>query len=102
MGSFKPLVRRSLSLACALDILFLRHEERYNLMRQGGDLDGRIKTLFDALKMPDPKNEYVGDAPVADRACTHNGNETLRVYVCLATNSGARADIPGPPLGARS
>lgn len=66
VGAFKPLVRRSLSLACAVDILFLRHEEPYNLMRQGGDLDGRIKTLFDALKMPDPKNEYVGDDPTAD------------------------------------
>jgi hypothetical protein len=36
------------------------------LMRQGGDLDGRIKTLFDALKMPDPKNEYKGLTPTAD------------------------------------
>jgi hypothetical protein len=35
-------------------------------MRQGGDLDGRIKTLFDGLKMPDPKNDYVGDEPTAD------------------------------------
>jgi hypothetical protein len=35
-------------------------------MRQGGDIDGRIKTLFDALKMPDPKNEYVGVQPTAD------------------------------------
>jgi hypothetical protein len=49
-----------------VDILFLRHEEPFNLMRQGGDLDGRVKTLFDALKMPDPKHEYVGDDPTAD------------------------------------
>jgi hypothetical protein len=66
VGNFVPLVRHSLYLACAVDVLFLRHEEPYNLMRQGGDLDGRIKTLFDALKMPDPKNEYVGDDPTAD------------------------------------
>jgi len=29
-------------------------------------------------------------------------NETLRAYVRLAPNSGARADIPGPPLWATS
>jgi hypothetical protein len=56
-------------LACAVDVLFLRHEEPFNLMRQGGDLDGRIKTLFDALKMPDPKNEYIGLDPTADPLC---------------------------------
>jgi hypothetical protein len=66
VGSFIPIIRQSLYLACAVNILFLRHEEPFNLMRQGGDLDGRIKTLFDALKMPDPKNEYIGDPPAAD------------------------------------
>lgn len=66
IGSFIPLIRNSLYLVCAIDILFLRHEEPYNLMRQGGDLDGRIKTLFDGLRMPDPKTEYVGDRPPAD------------------------------------
>ncbi|MGC1779489.1 MAG: hypothetical protein WBB34_16250 [Xanthobacteraceae bacterium] len=66
VASFIPIVRNSLHLACAVDILFLRHEEPYNLMRQGGDLDGRIKTLFDGLKMPDPKNQYVGLAPTAE------------------------------------
>jgi hypothetical protein len=67
--NFLPLVRNSLYLACAVDILFLRHEEPMSLMRQGGDLDGRLKTLFDALKMPDPKNPYKGLAPAADPLC---------------------------------
>ena len=66
VGHLIPLIRNSLYLACAVDVLFLRHEEPYSLMRQGGDLDGRIKTLFDAMKMPDPKNEYVGATPKAD------------------------------------
>lgn len=57
VGNFVPLIRNSLYLACAIDILFLRHEEPLNLMRQGGDLDGRIKTLFDALKMPSELNQ---------------------------------------------
>ena len=66
VGKFIPLIRNSLHLACAVDILFLRHEEPLNLMKQGGDLDGRLKTLFDALRMPDPKSEYVGADPTAD------------------------------------
>jgi hypothetical protein len=48
-----PLVRKSLGLACSLDIMFLRQEDPGELVLQGGDLDNRIKTLFDALRIPD-------------------------------------------------
>lgn len=66
-ASFVPIVRNSLYLGCAVDILFLRHEEPWSLMQQGGDLDGRLKTLFDALKMPDPNQPvYKGSKPVED------------------------------------
>ena len=47
-----PLVRKSLSLACKLQVLFLREEDPGSLIFKAGDLDGRIKTLLDALKMP--------------------------------------------------
>jgi hypothetical protein len=50
--TYVPLVRKSLDLTCSLGILFLRQEEPGALVLQGGDLDGRIKTLFDALRMP--------------------------------------------------
>ncbi len=49
-----PLVRGSLQLNCHLSITFLRQEDPGSLVLQGGDLDNRIKTLFDALRMPDP------------------------------------------------
>jgi len=48
-----------------LDILFLRHEPKGGII-QSGDLDNRINTLFDALRIPnqsqipdtvDPANE---------------------------------------------
>jgi len=65
--SYVPLVRKSLHLVCALDILFLRHEEPGSLILQGGDLDGRLKTLFDALRMPvDEKEERAGEEPTAN------------------------------------
>jgi hypothetical protein len=46
-----PLVRRSLSLACSLDILFLRKEDP-RIVTKGGDIDNRIKTLLDGLRKP--------------------------------------------------
>lgn len=49
---FIPLVRESMALICGLDVLFLRKEEPGALIKQGGDIDNRIKTLFDGLKVP--------------------------------------------------
>lgn len=48
---FVPLVREELALLCSLDILFLRPDMPGSLIRSA-DLDSRLKTLFDALKMP--------------------------------------------------
>jgi hypothetical protein len=48
---FRPLVRDSYALHCGLKIHFLRQEPPGRIY-QGGDLDGRIKTLLDALAMP--------------------------------------------------
>jgi hypothetical protein len=50
---FMPLVRKSLNLNCELNVLFLRKEDPGALVLQGGDIDNRIKLLFDALKVPD-------------------------------------------------
>jgi hypothetical protein len=52
--NFFPIVRESMALVCGLKILFLRKEEPGSLVLQGGDLDNRIKTLFDALRVPAP------------------------------------------------
>jgi hypothetical protein len=48
---FQPLVSDAIGLNCSLDILFLRKEARGKVY-QGGDLDNRIKTLLDALRIP--------------------------------------------------
>lgn len=65
-AKFKPLIRESLNLACAVDILFLRHEEPFALFEQGGDLDNRIKTFFDGLKIPDKNQFESGEHPRGD------------------------------------
>jgi hypothetical protein len=54
--NFIPLVTKALCLRCSLDILFLRRDERPFVLH-GGDIDGRLKILFDALRMTDQKQE---------------------------------------------
>jgi hypothetical protein len=38
---------------CSLNILFLRRDRPGRIVQAGGDLDNRLKTLMDALKVPD-------------------------------------------------
>jgi hypothetical protein len=59
MGEYRfvPLVTEDLSLSCELDILFLRASAPGGLIVKGGDIDNRIKTLFDALQRPQSMQE---------------------------------------------
>lgn len=54
---FLPLVRSDMNLIARLDITFLRPEEPCCLITKGGDIDNRLKTLFDALRIPSEANE---------------------------------------------
>jgi hypothetical protein len=68
-GGFLPIVRKSLYLACEINILFLRHEDPGTLFEQGGDLDNRLKCFFDGLTMPNPEQATAGEEPCADPLC---------------------------------
>jgi hypothetical protein len=60
------LVIEELSLSCRLDILFLRSDRAGSLIKSG-DIDNRLKTLFDALRMPESKAELGGyEKPIDD------------------------------------
>lgn len=61
---FVPLVHKDLDLMCGLDVLFLRRENPGDLLMRGGDIDNRIKTLLDALRMPDNCGEVHGKPEV--------------------------------------
>lgn len=65
---FMALVREKLHLVCDLDILFLRRENPGQLVTGGGDLDNRIKVLFDALRIPQDENEIRGLSPPPEPA----------------------------------
>ncbi len=62
---FVPLVNDLWKLVCNLDILFLRREAPGKLVNSGGDIDNRIKTLFDALRVPSGLSE-IGEGAKAD------------------------------------
>lgn len=61
---FIPLVTRDACLRCSIEILFLRPGEP-RFVIQGGDLDNRLKTLFDALRIPANQSE-MGNATLQD------------------------------------
>lgn len=56
---FFPLATRNLSLLCSINILFLRPDVPGGAIRSG-DIDNRMKTIFDALRIPATKEELGG------------------------------------------
>ncbi len=67
--TYQPLVRQSLHLCAELSILFLRQDDPGALISQGGDLDGRLKTLLDALRMPSEQEQTANPPPEASLFC---------------------------------
>lgn len=64
---FVPLVTRRLQLVCRMDTLFLRRAAPGALIKHGGDIDNRLKTLFDALRVPTDVGELPpDDVPTQD------------------------------------
>ena len=56
---FVPLVTEDHRLICSIDILFIRPEAPGSLIRSG-DLDNRLKVLFDSLRLPADLKELGG------------------------------------------
>lgn len=59
---FVPLVFKSGFLYARVDVLMLRLGTKQDIV-QDGDLDGRLKTIFDALRMPRSAEELAGATP---------------------------------------
>jgi hypothetical protein len=58
---FVPLVTERLNNVAKLHITVLTPEEPGRVVTQGGDLDNRLKTLLDALRVPKNENELPAD-----------------------------------------
>jgi hypothetical protein len=76
VGSFlcAPLVNTRFGLVAELEMVMLRPEAPGSIVTQGGDIDNRLKTLLDALRMPKVPSEIpTNDTPA----------ETERPLFCL-------------------
>jgi hypothetical protein len=62
---FVPLVCEEFWLLCNLNILFLRRDQPPTVL-DAGDLDNRVKTLIDTLRMPTSGNELAGNERPAE------------------------------------
>lgn len=54
---FAPLVTEQLRLIAELNVTLLRPEAPGSIVTQGGDIDNRLKTLLDSLRMPHNESE---------------------------------------------
>lgn len=63
--NFVPLVTEELDLLCSLEILLLRPDRPGDVM-WGGDIDNRIKTFLDAMRIPEAGENYVNRTPNDD------------------------------------
>lgn len=61
--TFAPLVCEALKLVAEINIACLLPEAPGSLISQGGDIDNRLKTLLDALRMPKVEAEIPEPKP---------------------------------------
>lgn len=94
--TFAPLVNAQMNVVAELTITLLRPEPPGGLLTQGGDIDNRLKTLFDALRMPQHLNELpTGEMPTSGESpffCLLE-NDTLVTAVAVRTEQLLEPDI---------
>jgi len=91
--NFVPLVTEELQVLCGLDILFLRPDEPGKVV-QSGDIDNRLKTLFDALKIPTANEQYVNRTPQPDERPFFCLLEDDHLITKIAVETDQLLDLP--------
>lgn len=66
-----PLIDADDDARIAIDILLLRQGPSGGLISQTGDIDNRLKTLFDALQIPPHQNQFDDRCDAPDDDCFH-------------------------------
>lgn len=64
--SFLPIISESGFNVAEIDVTMLRSESAGSIITRSGDLDNRLKTLFDAMKVPTEPELPDGSAPLND------------------------------------
>jgi len=70
-AQFYAIARSKLHLKCELDVDILVNHDLASIVNNAGDLDNRIKTLLDALRVPAAPQEIQGHMPtnIVDYCC---------------------------------
>jgi hypothetical protein len=84
---FAPLLTRKMNAACALSIKFMRNGQLGEIVH-GGDMDNRLKTLFDALRLPENDSEVLRQ--LAPEQFTRKDSE---VCICLLEDDSLITDL---------
>ena len=86
-----------LLLHAELDILFLRKSPPGGIIKTGGDIDNRLKTLFDGLRRPSDGNEIpTGDKPGPNESPFHVllSDDALITKISVSTDQFFEAKDP--------
>ena len=82
---FSSIVNSNNHLVAKLDITFLCPEEPGKLVRQGGDIDNRLKTLLDALSLPQ-ENQIANKLQIEEQTPLHCLLEDDKLIVGLSVS----------------
>ena len=98
--NFTSIVNSKNFLIAELDILLLRPEDPGKVITQGGDIDNRLKTLFDALSIPKPNQIPKGDQPCQGEDPFHCllEDDNLITGVKISVDRLLASDDPGEVL----
>jgi hypothetical protein len=92
--NFVPLVSHDLDLMCSLDILFLRPDKPRVFW--AGDIDNRLKVLFDALAIPVASEDYATKrSPTADEVPFFSLLEDDKLITKIAVETDQLLDFDG-------
>lgn len=87
---FVPLVTDELDVSCGLEILFLRPDSPGSLV-SSGDIDNRLKTLIDTLRIPVAGERYVNRQMAEPMFCLL---EDDRLVTKLSVETDQLLDVP--------
>lgn len=83
--NYLAFIRSSLHLSCDLNISFLRKDDPGSIITKGGDIDNRLKTLFDSLRLP-TESEHLAHPPDADEVFCLLENDSLISSITVSTD----------------
>jgi hypothetical protein len=91
---FVPLVRKEIKLTCSLRVLFLRRDFPAPVL-DAGDIDNRLKTLVDALRMPSQAEVSEPPKPDEDPFYVLLDDDRQVTHVELESDAALAPENPG-------